>query len=135
MKKWLILPAAGLLASCSQSPEPAPEPSEPAQAITPGIYDVVYETDGSAIRAVLDESGAYRSYDLDGTEVGRGNWSNVGQRTCFEPTSDAPPVCYTDDPPGEDGSFNAVSDDGRKIYVRPVPDAIAGSDTAPIVEE
>lgn len=125
MKKLVALASVAALAACSQSETPAAEDpvavETPRVAITPGFYETM-NSEGTIGGAELMQDGSYRTFDRAGADTGNGTWTNVGKRTCFDPSGDDPEICYTGGEPDEDGRFDASSDGGIMITVRPVED-------------
>lgn len=127
MKKLVMIASVLTFAACSQSEAPAtqesPEAVEtPRVAITPGFYETM-NSEGTIGGAELMDDGSYRTFDRNGTDTGNGTWTNFGRRSCFDPSGDDPAICYTGEEPDADGRFDATSDGGVVITVRPVADA------------
>ena len=135
MRTTVSIAALALIASttaCSK-PEPAPEaeatPSADASAATAaagtrttppaaGTYDVT-DKDSKAMGSVeIRADGGYTRTPTEGLAES-GIVKMVDGKTCFDPSGDAGPTCYTDSLPAADGSFTATMDDGTVLTVKP----------------
>jgi hypothetical protein len=128
MKRTLAVLAIGMLAACGSN-ETAEAPAEDTAVAetadtgsnaAPGTYEVTM-ADGSMMTATLAEDGTYTD-TVDGEVTETGVWAIVGEKTCFTPAegSEGTPMCYSDSPMGEDGTFTATPDEGDPITVRKV---------------
>jgi hypothetical protein len=134
MKKLIAVAGFALLVvACSES-EPAPEP-EPtateAPAVTAangspaGAYEVT-AADGTVTTSTLNVDGTYVDTAADGSVLAEGTWAVTDGKTCFTPTTEGEEaMCYTETPPGADGSFTATPDSGEPVTVRPAAAAAA----------
>jgi hypothetical protein len=128
----LIMCAAPLMlamAACSSEPaedeatveEPAPEPAAmtAANGSPAGTYAST-DADGVVTLTTINADGTYTDTMEDGTLVAEGTYAAVDGKTCFMPTTEgATPMCYTEDAPGEDGSFMVTPDEGEPFLVTP----------------
>ncbi|AKH41693.1 hypothetical protein FHS61_002183 [Altererythrobacter atlanticus] len=123
MKKITVLCGLAVLAACS-SPESNDADAEGDASAAPsavsamaGSYEIV--TDDGTISSFLAEDGSYIE-SMDGDIVSMGSWREEGGKTCFDPTTDEPPMCYTIGDIGDDGTFTATPDEGDPITVKKV---------------
>ncbi len=131
MKKFLFVAGLATVAACNES-EPAPEPlpTETAAVVMvtgngspPGTY-LATAADGTVTTSTLNADGTYSDTDADGAVLAEGSWTATDGKTCFMPTTEGvEPMCYTEAPPGPDGSFVATPDTGDPVTVKPAPAA------------
>jgi hypothetical protein len=98
----------------------ASEAAAPQAAATlrPGTYDVS-SPDGKALGVTtIHADGTYTDDDAKGGRTA-GIVRIVDGKTCFDPSGDAPEECYTETPPGADGSFTATNAKGETVNVKP----------------
>lgn len=133
MNKLVLIAVLTALSACSQKPEQAAAPAEPAAAPAPapapavdpslvGTYDVKL-ADGSMGKTVINADGTYVDTDAQGKEI-KGTFSRNGNQDCFDPEGDAPVECWTSSPPAADGTFTSTSPDGKSTVTvsRATPD-------------
>ena len=127
------LPLLAILAACSSEPaeEPVADETVAAEApamVTangspPGVYEAT-AADGTVTIATLNADGTYTDTDDAGATVAEGTWAVTDGKMCFSPTTEGvAPMCYTESPPAEDGSFTATPDEGDPVTVRPAAPA------------
>lgn len=130
MKNFAIIAAVGMVAACSQSEAPAPEPTEEAAAaplaIDGGPLAGSYastDADGNTAVWTLAEDGTF-TLAAEGVDPVTGTYTNTpkddGTATfCADPEGDdAGETCYAISAPGEDGSWTATDPDGKVQTVK-----------------
>lgn len=122
MKTYLALSAVLVLAACAQPAETETEeaPVEEVAAydgsVAAGDYTVTY-ADGSAPFSI-DPEGNWTSVDEEGNTT-EGTSEIVDGKICFTATGQTEAECWTNQAPGEDGSFSSTSDAGETVTVTP----------------
>lgn len=124
MKRMIGIVAVSAFAfGCDAPDEPSdlPEPPEAGEAtfqMGPGLYAVGDDTTEYA-RTRLSADGTYVDMTIEGEEVGGGTWTTRSDMICFDPVgggADQTERCWTNDAPGEDGSFMSTLVDGDERY-------------------
>lgn len=139
MKKLLLVAAVVALAGCNQNKaEPAAAPSETATTAaateatsangSPAGAFAVSAKDGTITTSVLNADGTYTDSDASGKVIGTGTWTVKDGKSCFTAITGNDSGCYTESPPGADGSFTATPDKGDPVTVKPI--VINASDMA-----
>ena len=97
----------------------ASEASPAASAtLAPGNYEV-FGADGKSVgKTEIRADGGYTDTPPKGLPTS-GVVKLVDGKTCFDPSGNAGPTCYTESAPGADGSFTATDDKGVVLTVRP----------------
>ena len=114
----LGLAACDAPANESQDNPAAPEAAEATFQMGPGLYAVGNE-DTIYARTRLNADGTYVDMTTEGEEVGGGTWTTRSDMICFDPIGDGEDEaerCWTNDPPGEDGSFMTRRVDAEESY-------------------
>lgn len=128
MKSYLALGAVLVLAACAQPAEEAEAPVEEVAAydgsVAAGDYTVDYG-DGTAPFSI-DADGNWTSVDEEGNPT-EGTSAIVDGKICFTSAAEEEAECWTNEAPGEDGSFSSTSDAGETVTVTP---AAAGEEAA-----
>ncbi len=123
MKSYLALSGVLVLAACAQPAETETEeaPMEEVAAydgsVAAGDYMVEY-TEGSGPFSI-DADGNWTSTDGEGNETS-GTSEVVDGKICFTEEGAEEAECWTNEAPGEDGSFSSTSDAGETVTVTPV---------------
>ncbi|MGN6497658.1 MAG: hypothetical protein ACTHK5_10015 [Tsuneonella sp.] len=139
MKKLVLFAALAALSACSkQSETPAgadmakveATPSAPEGA-SPGTYDVT-NADGTVGKTVINPDGTYVDTDAKGAAT-KGRFVHKSGKDCFDPDGPDPEVCWTLGTPGADGSFDAVTPDGKMtVHVTPVAGPATAAPPSPV---
>lgn len=116
----VVAAASAMLAACGSPNDTAVAEEEleaPSQGTATGDLAGTYEiklSDGTVSLQTINADGTYVEATADGTQTGGGRWrtDDKGQM-CFDPEGDAAEECYAGGEPGEDGSFEVRSEDGR----------------------
>ena len=125
MRKVFALAAVAALTACEQAAPPAEqaatveEPEMVASVLEPGLYAVGDETTEYGTTR-LNEDGTYIDYGENDEVVGGGTWRTEAETTCFDPEGDGEEEqeqCWTNEPPGDDGSFMSTRTDGSQSYL------------------
>ena len=135
MKKLVIAASILALAACAKPAEEAAPAAEEtaAAAVGAGTFDYASADGAMAGRIVMNEDGSFEDTRADGT-VATGTWRASEGQTCFtEATEGAAEVCWKDEEPGADGSFNSTSADGVTVKVNPVAEE-ATAEAAPAAD-
>ena len=134
MKKFVILGAVALLASCGSKTEPAADTSSAAmgdasapamgdasasamaaEAPKPGSYDTVAPDGKKGVTTIMAD-GSFVDRDAAGKVTAKGKMAMTNGKTCF--TDDkGKEDCFTDSAPAADGSFDATGADGKVTKV------------------
>lgn len=126
MKAYLALSAALVFAACSPAADTAGEVEAEAAveevaaydgSVAAGDYTVTY-SDGSGPFSI-DADGNWTSTDDDGNPT-EGTSEIVDGKICFTTAGEEAAECWTNEAPGEDGSFSSTSDAGETVTVTPV---------------
>lgn len=133
MKKILLFAAVAALAACTPKADNTAAPANDAMApeaatvnetaaawtgFEPGTY-VVTEEKGGKAEVTLNSDGTYTGTDAAG-KTESGTYVMKGNKGCFT-AKGAKEMCWTNGPPGADGSWVATSDDGAKSTITKKP--------------
>ncbi len=126
MKFYIAMSAALAVAACSPGAEreggaeaeaAVEEVAASDGSVAAGDY-IVEDADGSGPFSI-DADGNWSNTDDDGNEV-TGSSEVVDGKICFTVDGEEEAECWTNEAPGEDGSFSSTSDEGETVTVTPV---------------
>lgn len=113
-------------AEASEAPGDAGAGEETGGTATPSLPMLAANTgwlsvgaDGSVQTTFLDADGRYRDF-RNGVAADTGSWERRPAGTfCMHPDA-GKSACWTDDRPDKDGSIMVISDDGRRVELKPI---------------
>ncbi|GAA0271731.1 hypothetical protein GCM10009127_09990 [Alteraurantiacibacter aestuarii] len=136
MKKLIACAAClAILSACSEtSDDAAQESAETVQPVSDftfeehlGAWDVVYPDETTAVTTNRPD-GTFTTQMADGT-VSEGTWSMQDDgSSCWMPTGEDEPRCYTIGAADENGTRALTMPDGQIAYVTPVQEEDAAAE-------
>ncbi len=132
MKFYIGMSAALLIAACSPGAEG--EGAAEAEAVAEEVVaydgsvaagDYMVESEDGSEPFSIDADGNWTGSDDEGNEI-TGSSEVVDGKICFTTDGEEEADCWTNEAPGEDGSFSSTSDEGETVTVKPVAEEAEG---------